>query len=93
MYVRADGSRPSAAKDPEKPPKDPKALAAARLLEACDLNFLLMWGKRSAGTGGRHSELDRHSSREKFALIVEIDPVMSPRASTDALVTNVSSDL
>jgi hypothetical protein len=49
MYVRADGSFPSLERPPGKPPNAPKALAAARLLEAWDLNFLLMWGMRSAG--------------------------------------------
>lgn len=57
MYVRADGSRPSLPKLLEKPPKDPKAPAAARLLEACDLNFLLMWGMRSAGMVGETREI------------------------------------
>lgn len=46
-YVRDDGSLPEAEVEPEKPPKEPNAPAAARLLEAWDLNFLLivMWGK------------------------------------------------
>lgn len=48
MYVREDGSFPSLERPPEKPPNDPKPPTAARLLEAWDLNFLLMWGMRSA---------------------------------------------
>lgn len=45
-YVREEGALPALEKALENPPKDPYAPAAARLLEACDLNFLLivMWG-------------------------------------------------
>lgn len=55
MYVSDEGSRPSLPNVPEKPPNEPKADAAARLLEACDLNFLLMWGMRSVGWWGEDS--------------------------------------
>jgi hypothetical protein len=46
--VREEGDLPELEKELENPPKDPYVLAAARLLEACDLNFLLivMWGSR-----------------------------------------------
>lgn len=45
-YVSEEGALPELRKELENPPRDPYVLAAARLLEACDLNFLLivMWG-------------------------------------------------
>lgn len=51
-YVREDGSLPAPENADENPPKDPNVLAAARLLEACDLNFLLiMWGVGKTSDG------------------------------------------
>lgn len=45
-YVREEGSLPWLENADEKPPKEPKVLVAARLLEAWDLNFLLIaWGR------------------------------------------------